>query len=31
MNIFLFDMCMPRTKGIVIGFWKVRAFFCLQK
>src|SRR5579859_3286694 len=29
-NIFLSDLRMPRTKGIVIGFWIVTALFCLQ-
>jgi hypothetical protein len=29
-NTFLFDMCVPRTKGKVIGFWIVTALFCLQ-
>ena len=30
MTIFLSDLRMPRTKGIVIGFWIVTALFCLQ-
>jgi hypothetical protein len=30
MNIFAFDVHMPRTKGIVIAFWIVTALFCLQ-
>jgi len=29
-NVFLSDLRMPRTKGIVIGFWIVTALFCLQ-
>ena len=24
------DLSMPRSKGIVIGFWIVTALFCLQ-
>ena len=24
------DVSMPRSKGIVIGFWIVTALFCLQ-
>ncbi len=30
MSVFLSDQCMPRTKGIMIGFWIVAAVFCLQ-
>jgi hypothetical protein len=29
-NVFLSDLRMPRTKGIVIGFWIVTTLFCLQ-
>jgi hypothetical protein len=24
------DLSMPRSRGIVIGFWTVTALFCLQ-
>ena len=30
MNVILSDLRMPRTKGIVIGFWVLTALFCLQ-
>ncbi len=30
MSVFLLDLRMPRTKGIVIGYWIVTALFCLQ-
>ena len=30
MNVSSSDLRMPRTKGIVIGFWIVTALFCLQ-
>ena len=30
MSVVLSDLRMPRTKGIVIGFWIVTALFCLQ-
>ena len=30
MSIISSDLQMPRTKGIVIGFWIVTALFCLQ-
>ena len=30
MNILLSNLHVPRTKGIVIGFWIVTALFCLQ-
>ena len=30
MSVFVSDLRMPRTKGIVIGFWSVTALFCLQ-
>jgi DoxX-like family len=29
-SVYLPDLRMPRTKGIVIGFWSVTALFCLQ-
>jgi DoxX-like family len=29
-TVFVSDLRMPRTKGIVIGFWIVTALFCLQ-
>jgi hypothetical protein len=29
-SVFLSDLRMPRTKGIVIGFWAVTGLFCLQ-
>ena len=30
MSVFLSSLRMPRTNGIVIGFWIVTALFCLQ-
>jgi len=29
-NVFVSDLRMPRTNGIVISFWIVTALFCLQ-
>jgi hypothetical protein len=29
-SVALSDLRMPRTRGIVIGFWSVTALFCLQ-
>jgi hypothetical protein len=30
MNVVLSDRRMPRTKGLIIGFWIFTALFCLQ-